>query len=121
MESRERWQDWAALGLGPWLFAAPFFMPYGPLTGLAAWNSSVVGAAVTISAAWVLWSARKWQEAVNLALGLWLIVAPFPLGFHASLETAAWSQIAVGVLLVASAIWALVARSSSPGEPAHHH
>ncbi|OGA68284.1 MAG: hypothetical protein A3G81_02680 [Betaproteobacteria bacterium RIFCSPLOWO2_12_FULL_65_14] len=121
MESKERWQDWAALGLGAWLFVAPFFTPYGSLTGLAAWNAYVVGAAVMISAVWAVWSAEKWQESVNLALGLWLMIAPFPLGFHADLEAAAWSQIVVGVLLVAGAIWALAPRSASGGAPIHHH
>lgn len=121
MESKERWQDWAALALGAWLFAAPFFVPYGPLTGLAAWNAYIVGAAVIASAVWGLWSPKKWQESVNLALGLWLMLAPFPLGFHAGLETAAWSQIVVGVLLVIGAIWALATRSSSREVPVHHH
>ncbi len=121
MESKGRWQDWAALALGAWLFAAPFFVPYGPLTGLAAWNAYIVGGAVLVSAVWGLWSARRWQESVNLTLGLWLMIAPFPLGFHAALETAAWSQIVVGVLLVIGAIWALGTQSSSGGARVHHH
>lgn len=121
MESKQRWQDWAALVLGVWLFFAPFFMLYGPLTGPAAWNSYIVGAAVAIFAAWALQSPGKWEEWVNLALGLWLIAAPFALGFYAGLEAAAWSQIIIGVLLAADAIWALAARPSRGGAPAPHH
>lgn len=66
-------------------------------------------------------SKERWQDWAALGLGAWLLVAPFVLGFHASLETAAWSETAVGVLLVASAIWALAAGSSSLGAPVHHH
>lgn len=121
MESKQRWQDWTALVLGAWLFLAPFVTSYGPLSGTAAWNSYIIGATVVIFAAWALVQPEKWEEWVNLVLGAWLIIAPFALGFYASLETAAWNQIVVGVLIAADAIWVLAARPSSGGMAAHHH
>lgn len=120
MESKQRWQDWAGVGLGMWLATAPFFMPYGPLDGPPAWNAYVVGAAVTLFSAWALWSDAKWQEAVNFALGVWLLFAPFALDFYLRLKAGATSEVIVGILLIADAFWALAARVSAPGEPANH-
>ncbi len=119
MQGKQRWQDGVTLVLGVWLFFAPFFMNYGPLVGLAAWNSYLVGIAIVIAAAWALRAPEKWEEWVSLVLGAWLIIAPFALGFYASLATAAWNDVIVGVLIVGDAIWALAARQSAA--PAHHH
>jgi hypothetical protein len=39
---------------------------------------------------------QKWEEWVNAALGAWLIVSPFILGFG-SVTAALWNQLIVGV------------------------
>lgn len=118
MENR-RWQDWVMLVLGVWLFFAPFFMSYGPLTNAAAWNSYIVGGAVSVFAVWALSSPEKWEEWVNLALGAWLVIAPFALDFYGTQETAAWNQIVAGVLIGGDAIWALAQRPTH-GTHAQH-
>jgi len=122
MESKQRWQDWTVLTLGVWLFFAPFLMTYGSITGVAAWDSYVIGAAAALFATSALWRASPSQaeEWVNLVLGLWLIAAPFALGFYASAAAAAWNQVVVGVLIAGAATWALAERPSG-GMHAHHH
>jgi hypothetical protein len=120
MKSNQRWQDWVILALGVWLFFAPFFMSYGSTTGAAAWSSYVVGAAVAVFATSALWTPASQSEAwVNLVLGLWLVIAPFVLGFYAGEAVAAWNHIVVGILIAGDAIWAMAARPVSGGH-VHH-
>jgi len=124
MESNQRrWQDWTVLTLGVWLFFAPFLMAYGSIAGAAAWDSYVIGAVAALFAASALWrtSASQAEEWVNLVLGLWLVAAPFALGFYTSAAAAAWNQIVVGVLIAAAATWALAERPAGGGMHAHHH
>jgi hypothetical protein len=107
----QRWQDWLMLLFGVWLFVSPFWMPaYASTAGVAAWNSYVLGV-LTVIFAWVaLASGRIWEEWVNLALGIWLIIAPFVLRFYGTETGAAWNQIILGILIGADAIWVLGAR-----------
>jgi hypothetical protein len=48
----------------------------------------------------------RWEEWVNLALGVILLIAPFVFGFTA-VAGAAYSHWILGVLIGADAIWAL--------------
>jgi len=109
---KTHWEDWAILALGVWLALSPLFMPYGSLTDAAAWNSYIVGGAAAIFAVSTITSIEKWADWVNLLLGVWLVGAPFALGFYAAQEVAAWNHIVVGILIAASAIWALASGSA---------
>jgi hypothetical protein len=104
--SEKRWQYRVMLVLGWWLVFSPFFF-YGSLNDAAAWNSYLLGSAVVLLAVWTLPVLERWEERVNLVLGLWLIVAPFALGFYHAEVAAAWNQIILGMLIGADAIWAL--------------
>lgn len=119
MKRKGRWQDWVILVLGLWLLVSPFVAGYASTTGAAAWNAYVVGIAVMIFAASALWapSFGMDEEWVNLVLGLWLVAAPFVLGFYTADSVAAWNQIVVGVLIAGDAIWALAARRSGTEVP----
>jgi len=106
METR-RWQDWVMLVLGIWFTFSPFVLGYPDPTGIAAINSHVFGAIVAVLATAALMRPRLWEEWVNLALGLWLIAAPFVLGFGAD-QVAAINHILLGMLVTADALWALM-------------
>jgi hypothetical protein len=114
MKRTGRRQDWAILILGAWLFLSPFILGYAPLAA-AAWNAYLVGAVVVILAATSLWvpSFAMDEEWANLMLGLWLVAAPFVLGFYSADSLAAWNQIVVGVLIAGDAGWAVASRSSA--------
>jgi ABC-type nickel/cobalt efflux system permease component RcnA len=43
----------------------------------------------------------------NMALGIWLFISPWVLGFHAS-EALRWNSVIAGVLIAALAAWVLV-------------
>ena len=121
MERNQRWQDWATLVIGGWLFLSPFFVGYKSVADAAAWKSYVVGGlAVIFAVSALLRSEAKGEEWVNLLLGLWAIASPFVFGFYASAAAAAWNLAVTGILIAADAIWVLAA-PSAPGEHAHHH
>ena len=46
---------------------------------------------------------------INLLVGVWLIMAPFALGYSAVSQAATGNDIVLGILLIAFAWWALAA------------
>lgn len=52
--------------------------------------------------------SRQWQDAINVVLGLWLVVSPWALGY-ATQTAPAWNAYVLGVIIAVAAIAALVA------------
>jgi len=116
MAAPQPWQDRLNLVLGAWLVLAPF-LGVGAMHDAAAWNAYISGGLVVISAVWALAWPQLWAEWLNLALGLWLVAAPFSLGFQT--QTApTWNQILVGLVVGIGAGWALAQRRMHM--PPHH-
>lgn len=97
-----RWQDWANLILGAWLFVSPWALGYD---ATAAFNAHIVGFGVVVFALIAAYMPKAWEEIINILFGVWLVVAPFVLGF--SSETEALHTVVVGILATAFAIWAM--------------
>lgn len=110
-----RWQDWFTMILGFWLIIAPF-AGIGMKGDIAAWNSYICGAIVAILAVAAVARPKLWEEWVNLVIGVWLVLAPFVLGFTDQ-SAPMWNQIIVGLLISADAVWVAV---QSSGRRAHH-
>ncbi len=53
-----------------------------------------------------------WATWVNFLLGIWLIIAPFVLGYHAS-HRAATDDLIFGILIAAFSLWRAV-RTAAP-------
>ncbi len=104
MKQEQRWQDWTNLLFGVWLVLAPFF-GIGVLNDAAAWNFYISGTAVAVFAIAALIRPQVWEEYVNLFVGIWLILAPFVLGFTDQ-PGPMWNQIIVGLLVGGDALWA---------------
>lgn len=102
---KRRWQDWANLVLGLWLFISPRVLGYSE-EAAAAWNSYVIGAGIVVFALIAARMADAWEEIINMVLGVWLVVSPFVLGYSAATEIALHSVL-VGILATAFAIWAM--------------
>ncbi len=49
----------------------------------------------------------KWLSWITLALGVWLIISPFVLGYW-RVTSALWSQVAAGVLVSLIALWQVI-------------
>ncbi len=50
---------------------------------------------------------KRWQDGVNLVLGLWLVVSPWILSFTSN-AAALWNALIVGAIFVALSLLALV-------------
>ncbi len=98
-----------------YLVLAPFFI--GTVNDAAAINSYLTGTAVAIFAIAALARPQMWQEVTNMILGLWLIVAPFALGFT-GLAVPAYNQMIVGILIGGVAL-TVTMQKSTPATTGH--
>ena len=98
------WQDWVNLVLGLWVLISPWALRFA--TAEHAWNAYLVGAGIAILAAAALIAFQPWEEWVNLALGAWLLISPWLLGFSTA-TIAMWNAVIIGALVVVFAGWAL--------------
>jgi len=98
-------QDWINVVLAGCLFLAPWVLGFAE-ERYAAWNawiSAVVIAAVAVAA---LLAFTEWEEWVRLVLGVWVIVAPWILGFVSN-QPAMWAHVVLGLLIVLATAWQL--------------
>jgi hypothetical protein len=100
-----QWKDAGNLVLGLWLAISPWLLSYAN-EATPAWNAHAVGVIIAVAALAALAAFQEWEEWVNVALGAWLVVSPYLLGF-ASLTAAFWNQIVVGLLVAVLAAWTL--------------
>ena len=107
------WQDWLVTLIGVWLvishWALDITIPEGvsaTMATVAQWNaiaSGVVAIALGVAATAVF---KRWEEWADIALGIWLVVSPWFLGFSA-IEAAMWNVTICGALIILSAAWSL--------------
>ena len=101
----KRWQDLVNMLVGIWLFVSPLVLQYTNHEA-AAWNAYLLGAVIVVFAAIAANMPRVWEEVLNMVFGVWLVLSPYALGF-ASETTIAVNVVAVGVLTVGFATWAM--------------
>jgi O-antigen/teichoic acid export membrane protein len=96
------------LVLAAFLFVSPWLLGFQEVQS-ASWNAWACGLAIAILAGAALNDLREWEEWTNAALGLWVAIAPWALGF-AALTTAMWTHVGVGLavaVLAAIELWLL--------------
>ncbi|HEX7052419.1 MAG TPA: SPW repeat protein [Burkholderiales bacterium] len=99
-----RWQDWAIFALALWLAVSPWLLDYAWHAGATA-NAALAGLALALAAHFEA-SCELAVDWLNLGAGLWLLAAPFLLGFDAvALATA--TSLSVGAAVTALAASAL--------------
>ncbi len=113
-----RWQDWITLLLGIWLFVSPWAIGFHESIPDNSWNFYVVGAGFVVFAALGLASGWFWGEWINLALGIWLILAPWILFFNEHHAASAVS-IGVGVIATVLSIWRIGQRRPAAAQVDH--
>src|SRR4030081_900258 len=107
---RLRLRDWVIALLGLWMLVSPRVLHFGAGQSDAIWCAWLVGTAILLVAAasrYVVEIWSPWQDGTNDVLGLWLMVAPWALGF-ASHMTARTNSIVVGFFVAVLAVWAMV-------------
>ena len=91
--------------LGAALLMTPWYLGLGSETA-AALNAFVCGAAIAIIAVLALSKSYDWEEYINLAIGLWVAVAPWALGF-ADGGSPMWAHVLIGLAVAALAAFEL--------------
>ena len=104
MRPNARWQDWAIFSLGLWLAVSPWLAGYGGHPAATA-DAAVVGLVLALAGHFEA-SCELSIHGVNLVAGLWLLAAPFVLGFD-GLVVAAANSVAVGAAVTALAVQSL--------------
>ena len=69
-------------------------------------NAVIVGLALIAAALGAIFVPRAWEEWTEGALGLWLVVSPWVLGFSAMFG-ARLDAVVIGILVVALSAWTL--------------
>jgi hypothetical protein len=105
MNTAARWQDWASFTLGLWLALSPWIVGYTEHES-ATGNAVFLGLALALGCHFEAACDLAASEWLNLAAGLWLVIAPFVVGFS-SVHVAAANSIAVGSLVAVLAASAL--------------
>jgi len=100
-----KWQDWASFALGLWLAVSPWLAGYSDNEAATA-NAAFVGTALALGAHFEVGMCEVSAEWLNVAVGLWLMCAPFVLGFGGAGVPAA-NCLAVGSFATALALSAL--------------
>jgi SPW repeat len=103
----KRWQDWANIVLGAWMFASPWVMGFAHDGSDAALSAWLLGTAIGACAAMAYLFPQLWEEGINCVLGLFLFASPWVLGFENQTDPRTNAAI-VGLLVVALAIWAML-------------
>lgn len=106
--NKQHWQDWVTGVVGVWLIASPWIvpiaLPQGSTITPVAWNFVLTGAVSVGFAIAALRSYRTWEEWVDAAVGVWLILSPWALHFTAAFDATA-NAVVAGVIIVGAAAW----------------
>ena len=100
--------NWVVAILGVWEIIAPFVLGYVTVRP-PFWNNIIFGAALLVLSVWSALSASvtvdRTLDWIDAVIGIWLIVAPFVLGYT-TVTAALWNDIIVGIVVVVLSAWA---------------
>jgi hypothetical protein len=102
----------AKLGCAVLLLVAPWLFDFAS-EAVATWNAWLSGFAILAAAAMALVAEAKWELETNLAMGVWVVIAPSVLGFPGH-TPAAMAHVWLGFAVSALAIAEITAFSSEP-------
>ena len=101
----KHWQDPVNLLLGLWLIASPWALGFSAEVN-PTWNAVIFGLLIAAVSLVALFRVMAWEEWVNLAAGIWLLISPWVLGFS-GIAMALYNAVIVGVVVAVLALWAL--------------
>lgn len=104
------WQDVLNLVLGVGLLFAPGLLGFDAQQSAAS-NAHIVGAIIAVTALAALFLFQAWEEWLSGALGVWLIAAPWVLGFSGQ-TTATYTHVLIGIATFVLAMWSANEHSS---------
>jgi hypothetical protein len=105
MAANMKWQDWATFLLGVWFALSPWVLGFsGHTTAMS--NAVTFGVILMVFSLLELGIPEKWEEWVNMLAGLWLVIAPFALGFTSHFAASVDTML-VGAATTLLSAWAL--------------
>lgn len=109
--------NWLGVIAGIWLIISPFVLGYANSAARTndIWLGIIVGVLALIRALAPLQAV--WLSWINLIAGIWLIIAPFALGYANT--TPRWNDIILGIIVAALAVWSASATSVSQSHSGH--
>ena len=106
--STQKVLSWLVALAGVWEVIAAFVLGYAAST-TAFWDAIIIGVALIVLGAWAALSNQESTDRtldwINVVAGLWLVIAPFILGYSV-VAAALWNDIIVGIVVVVLAGWA---------------
>lgn len=105
MKPVKHWQDLVNALMGLALAISPWVLGFDG-TSMAMSNALVIGLVLAAVALGAVVMPRAWEEWAEGALGLWLVIAPWALGFS-GLRDAMLAHVVIGLVVVALAAWTL--------------
>jgi predicted ferric reductase len=115
-ERKSRWQSWVNLILGIILFLSPWYSVTWSHAN-SSWNAWICGvliAVVAIGARFDDFPATiSWM---NIAIGAWLFISPWVVGFASAASVLAWSVWIIGALVFILALWAELGYRNPPAK-----
>ena len=111
-----KWEDWLGVALGAWLLVSPWVLGYS-VESAATMNALIVGTILVLEEMLELGVHETIEEWFDVVAGAWLCVSPLVLGY-ASDAVASANALAVGLLSMIFAVYAMLPVGKQPGRPA---
>ena len=106
MRQPKHWQDLVNAIVGIWVIISPWALGFDG-SSMAMSNAVIVGALLVATALGAAFVPRAWEEWTEAGLGVWLVVAPWVLGFGGN-RSAMLSTVISGAIVVGLALWTLL-------------
>ena len=108
----QRWRkeliiDYIKLALAAFLILTPWIFGFTSVAVVSG-NTWISGAVIGLASIAAIVALAEWEEWVSLALGLWVMISPWVLGFHTTVISAMRADVAVGIavaLIAAAELW----------------
>jgi hypothetical protein len=112
LKEHRTWEDWLGIGLGCVLILSPWLAGETAVNS-ATFNAYGIGLLLVVIAFMELFDQQRWEESLECALGVWMLVSPFIFGYAGSGQLRFW-HVAIGGIVTALAVLELY----QPSQPA---
>lgn len=98
------WEDFCSAGCGVLIVLSPLLTP-GEVTAAAIISAGLVGVVITMLALLETMQLQRWEEVLELACGLWVVVSPLVFGYGGTLRLAHFVLGAAVAVLALLELW----------------
>lgn len=102
----KHWQDVVNALLGIGVILSPWALGFQDMR-MAMASMVITGVALIAAALGAIFVPRAWEEWTEGALGLWMVVSPWALGFSTH-RNAMLTAVTMGIVIAALALWTLM-------------